>query len=216
MSIQEARKKILDRIREARIHSDTRLKVKPEKPELVRDEYLPELDDLPELTFARNLVKVNGKFSYCSDSRELIESISQLFKEEKWSKAFCSEKDLQPLLDRAEIPHFHDPNKIPQVEVAFTGCEYLVARTGSVMVSSGQGSGRRLFGYSPVHIVIGRTSQLVEELSDALADMKEKYEQIPSQISLITGPSRTADIEKTLVLGAHGPRDFYVFLMNDQ
>jgi len=47
--------------------------------------------------------------------------------------------------------------------------------------------------------------------------MKEKYGQdLPSMISLITGPSRTADIEKTLVMGAHGPGELYVFLVDDQ
>ncbi|MCK5078809.1 MAG: LUD domain-containing protein, partial [Bacteroidales bacterium] len=52
---------------------------------------------------------------------------------------------------------------------------------------------------------------------DALKGMKEKYGQdLPSMISLITGPSRTADIEKTLVMGAHGPRELYVFLVDDQ
>jgi L-lactate dehydrogenase complex protein LldG len=83
------------------------------------------------------------------------------------------------------------------------------------MVSSSQGSGRKIFGHAPIHIIIARASQVVMEIGDALAAMKGKYGEMPSQISLITGPSRTADIEKTLVLGAHGPRDLYVFLLND-
>ena len=83
------------------------------------------------------------------------------------------------------------------------------------MVSSSQGSGRRVFGHAPVHIVIGRASQVVNEIGDALSGIKGKYGEMPSQVSLITGPSRTADIEKTLVLGAHGPRDLFVFLLND-
>ena len=46
--------------------------------------------------------------------------------------------------------------------------------------------------------------------------MKKKYpDNYPSMISLITGPSRTADIEKTLVMGAHGPKELYVFLIED-
>jgi L-lactate dehydrogenase complex protein LldG len=67
-----------------------------------------------------------------------------------------------------------------------------------------------------VHVVIARSSQVVLEIGDALAGIKGKYGQMPSQVSMITGPSRTADIEKTLVLGAHGPRDLFVFLLNDQ
>ena len=46
--------------------------------------------------------------------------------------------------------------------------------------------------------------------------IREKYKtRLPSQITLITGPSRTADIEKTLVLGAHGPKELHVFILNN-
>ena len=84
------------------------------------------------------------------------------------------------------------------------------------MVSSKQQCGRRMFVYPPVHIVLAYTSQLVPDLKQALIGIKQKYsDKIPSMISVITGPSRTADIEKTLVLGAHGPREIYVFLVDD-
>jgi L-lactate dehydrogenase complex protein LldG len=84
------------------------------------------------------------------------------------------------------------------------------------MVSNANAAGRRLSIYPHQHIVIAYTSQLVLDLKDAFKIIKEKYgNQLPSMISTITGPSRTADIEKTLVLGAHGPKEFYVFLLDD-
>ena len=76
-------------------------------------------------------------------------------------------------------------------------------------------AGRRLSIYPPVHIVLAYTSQLVPDLKDAFALLKSKYgNQIPSMITNVTGPSRTADIEKTLVLGAHGPKELFVFLLD--
>jgi L-lactate dehydrogenase complex protein LldG len=82
------------------------------------------------------------------------------------------------------------------------------------MVSNGNAAGRRLSIYPHVHIVIAYTSQLVLDLKDGFKMLKEKYpENLPSMISNVTGPSRTADIEKTLVLGAHGPKELYVFLL---
>jgi L-lactate dehydrogenase complex protein LldG len=64
--------------------------------------------------------------------------------------------------------------------------------------------------------VIAYTSQLVLDLKDGFKLLKEKYpENMPSMVSNITGPSRTADIEKTLVLGAHGPKELYVFLLEN-
>jgi len=84
------------------------------------------------------------------------------------------------------------------------------------MVSSRQASGRRLNVYPPAHIVLAYVSQLVPDIKHALANIKTKYaDKLPSMISLITGPSRTADIEKTLVMGAHGPKDLYLFLVDD-
>jgi len=89
----------------------------------------------------------------------------------------------------------------------------LVARTGSILVSSSSQSGRQLNVFPPIHIVLAHVSQLVNYLDDALISIQQKYgDDLPSAISTITGPSRTADIEKTLVLGAHGPKEFIVFL----
>jgi len=71
--------------------------------------------------------------------------------------------------------------------------------------------------YPPIHIVIAKASQLVWDLKDSLAYMQKRYgQEIPTMISTITGPSRTADIEKRLVLGAHGPKELYVLLLEDR
>ncbi len=84
------------------------------------------------------------------------------------------------------------------------------------MVSSALATGRRLFVYPETHIVIASASQVVAELKDGLSGMKQKYAgNFPSQITVITGPSRTADIEKTLVMGAHGPKELFVLLIDD-
>ena len=71
--------------------------------------------------------------------------------------------------------------------------------------------------YAPVHICIAYSSQLVFDIRDGLEILSEKYKnKIPSFITLATGPSRTADIEKTLVVGVHGPKEVYVFLIDAQ
>ena len=68
--------------------------------------------------------------------------------------------------------------------------------------------------YPEIHFVIAYVNQLVNDLKDAFAAVQTKYSgKIPSMLSVITGPSRTADIEKTLVMGAHGPRELFVILV---
>ena len=68
--------------------------------------------------------------------------------------------------------------------------------------------------YAPIHICIAYTDQLVYDIKEGLQILKEKYAgNLPSFITLATGPSRTADIEKTLVVGVHGPKEVYLFLV---
>jgi L-lactate dehydrogenase complex protein LldG len=69
---------------------------------------------------------------------------------------------------------------------------------------------------TPVHVVLSYTSQLTDDIKSALNMVRSKYGEIlPSMIATITGPSRTADIEGSIVYGAHGPKELIVFLIDD-
>lgn len=99
-------------------------------------------------------------------------------------------------------------------ELGVTGCEFMVAETGSIVVSTRSAGGRALSILPPVHLVIARRDQLVPDLATAMRLVCERYAgRWPSNLSVITGPSRTADIEKILVMGAHGPKRLAVYLV---
>lgn len=175
-----------------------------------------EIEESLDVNFAREFTKVAGKFVYCENTDELISNLSLICDGNHWDEIFCADPRLQELLDKADIPFSYDADSFHSLKVSVTGCEFLIARLGSIMISSGQMSGRRLNVYPEIHVVIAYSSQLVPDLKQALAGIKHRYaERIPSLISVITGPSRTADIEKTLVMGAHGPRELFVFLVED-
>ncbi|MCG3147652.1 MAG: Lactate utilization protein C [Verrucomicrobiae bacterium] len=88
-----------------------------------------------------------------------------------------------------------------------TGCDCLVAQTGSIIVSTRSAGGRVASVLPEVHAVRARRDQIVADLPAALALLRRRYDgHWPSALSVITGPSRTADIEKILVMGAHGPK----------
>lgn len=100
---------------------------------------------------------------------------------------------------------------ISKISVGITSCELLSAQTGTILMTSREG--RRIIGLSPIHIVIAQRSQIRRTLDESIKELSQKYDKtFPSQITLITGPSRTADIEKTLILGAHGPKRLCVFI----
>ena len=107
----------------------------------------------------------------------------------------------------------YDKSALAACDAGITSCECLVAQTGSVLVSAAANGGRALSVLPPHHIVIATADQLLADLSEALAAISAKYQgHFPSSMSLITGPSRTGDIERILVLGAHGPKKLTVIL----
>ena len=105
-----------------------------------------------------------------------------------------------------------EQNPSEETQATVTLAESLVAATGSVCVSAACG-GRRASIVAPVHIVVATLSQIAPTLEIALAGMRERGTvSRNSMISIITGPSRTGDIEKIIVMGAHGPRRVIVLL----
>lgn len=188
-----------------------------------RDSPYPNLEEAPlyeeydgylEVLFAEQLSLVAGKFVFCEDEIQFIENLLTLADEKAWRKIYCWEPPLQELLSHFEFPFYSTNTDFMQAEVGITLCESLIARNGSIMLSNGNAAGRRLSIYPPHHIVVAYTSQLVLDVKDAIKQLKARYNSdIPSMVSIVTGPSRTADIEKTLVLGAHGPKELIVFLL---
>jgi len=168
--------------------------------------FQPATDSL-EVLFAEEFTKIQGKFAFCVDEQELRLQVQQLITTKDWAKIFCNEDKWNQ--------QFSNTINLPGCDASITGCEFLVARTGSIVMSAAQQSGRTVSVYAPVHICIAYTSQLVFDIKDALQSLKEKYAgNIPSLITFASGPSRTADIEKTLVTGVHGPKEVYLFLVD--
>ncbi|MBW6460548.1 MAG: lactate utilization protein [Bacteroidales bacterium] len=213
MEESTSKEKVLKAVREAIISKTDQPypKIDLDKP------VFREMEESMDITFAQELTAAGANFIYCEHEREVAEGIRYLMNHREWEKIYARESRITELLANGQIPFVSDQESFMQAYVAMTGCEFLVARLGSVMVSTMQLAGRRIFVYPEIHIVLANTSQLVRDIKDALIRMKKKYEQrMPSMITLITGPSRTADIEKTLVMGAHGPRELYVFLLEDR
>jgi L-lactate dehydrogenase complex protein LldG len=101
----------------------------------------------------------------------------------------------------------YEVNALESCDVGLSECDALVAQTGSVVVTSRSAGGRALSVLPPHHVVLAKREQLVAGLPEAFALLKSRSgASYPSMISFITGPSRTGDIERILVLGAHGPK----------
>jgi L-lactate dehydrogenase complex protein LldG len=207
-----SKEKILKKIRKALIHKSSQ-----EIGDVDNDsEIFTSSEDSFEIQFAQNFSALNGKFVFCESEAEFLENFDFIAKDNEWKNLFCLEPQLKELLIKGKIKFSDKEEDFLETDIGITLCECLIARTGSVMITSKQTSGRRLPVYANFHIVIAYTSQLMSNIKDGLKFIRDKYNnQLPSMISTITGPSRTADIEKTLVQGAHGPKEIFVFLIDD-
>lgn len=207
MSNSTAKNNILKKIRMALAHPTPLPFPKSEGTDSV---FQPQQQDLV-VEFAEQFTGLQGKFIFCTDEKELIEGFNKLCYQNQWTKIYCEEEKWKQI-----IPPNSSHDDIVTCDASITSCEFLVARTGSIVLSSAQ-QGRIPSVYAPVHVCVASTSQLVYDIKDGLTGLKEKYQQsLPSLITFATGPSRTADIEKTLVVGVHGPKEVYCFVFDDQ
>jgi L-lactate dehydrogenase complex protein LldG len=202
MAVTPAKENILKRIRQALSHPAP---LPFPQSEGTNSVFHPATDSL-DVLFAQEFISMQGKFAFCINEEEMIQQLEQLIAEKKWTKIYCNTDKWNE--------KFSNTINLSSCDASITGCEFLVARTGTVVMSAAQQSGRTVSIYAPIHICIAYTNQLVYDVKDALQGLKEKYAaNIPSLITFATGPSRTADIEKTLVTGVHGPKEVYCFLV---
>ncbi len=164
-----------------------------------------------EECFAKELKAISGNCILCQSEDEAFSKIKSLLVEKEIEKIFCCTPEICQKLEQYSIAFSNTAADFNGMKAGITFCEALIARTGSVLVSAAHAAGRQMNIFPPVHIVLAQKSQLFPYVADGLTFIKSKYgENLPSAITNITGPSRTADIEKTLILGAHGPKEIYV------
>jgi L-lactate utilization protein LutC len=101
-------------------------------------------------------------------------------------------------------------------ELGISGVTHIIAETGTVVVAAGPGEPRSLTLLPPFHIAVADTTQLLPDLFDLFDRYNGTANPLPSCLTLITGPSKTGDIELRLVTGVHGPGELHVILLNEQ
>jgi L-lactate dehydrogenase complex protein LldG len=187
-------------------------------------QWLPKVGaTLPEqiALFAKISEGLKTEFHHVSTIATAREVFAKLAAQTGWKKiASHAHHDTDALLEGVEIPTVRTENgyaidDLESCDVGVTGCEVLVAQTGGIMVSVESAGGRALSVLPPHHVVIARASQMVPDLTAAFEHVKKRYgKRFPSFMGFITGPSRTGDIERILVLGAHGPKRLTVLLVD--
>jgi L-lactate utilization protein LutC len=137
-----------------------------------------------------------------------------------------------PLLDALDLPTLLTPTASVAVvdqlasgefretlfaaDLGISAADYLVAETGSVVFRASAAEPRTLSLLTPVHITVAQRSRLLPDLFDLFdSGTVSGAEPLPSGLTLVTGPSKTGDIELRLVTGVHGPGELHVIIVRD-
>ncbi|MGB7114607.1 MAG: LUD domain-containing protein, partial [Anaerolineales bacterium] len=160
--------------------------------------------------FETELIALGGIFKLCLESH-LPQIILELLQEQGVSSIQAWEEAELPAgllgtLRAAGIRVNHKP--VPSKQVGLTGALAGVAETGTLVLPSGAGRPQTASLLPEVHIAILKAEDIYETLQEVL-ELREVHQA--SAVDLISGPSRTADIEMTLTIGVHGPREVHVF-----
>ncbi len=188
--------------------------------------WLPDGGDTPEASLVlleENLQKLRANLVRVNDLAAAADYLASLVREKDWQRVAWHTSPLVEAaitgvpcgtyrVDASETPF--DKNTLETCDAGITSCECLVAQTGSILVASSTSGGRALSVLPHVHVVIATLDQILPTLADALDGVRQRHGgRLPSMLSFITGPSRTGDIERILVLGAHGPKELFVILV---
>jgi L-lactate dehydrogenase complex protein LldG len=182
----------------------------------------PEGETLTEM-FVQSFVSVGGKFVFCDNRFDCIDKLLDLIEDRKWKVLFCREEGLQELLSESGISYFQKSDHLDKIQASITSCEAMLANTGSIMVSS-MHNARVLSIWPPVHIVIANRSQIVLDMKESFQILRNKFgKNIPTMISYLTGPSfsndipsENEDVVSSAIVGAHGPLEIILFLIDDR
>jgi L-lactate dehydrogenase complex protein LldG len=173
--------------------------------------------------FAERSESLKTEFLSCADEAAASAQLKLLADREGWeSVAVPADSEIRALLTdvsitKLEVSRSTVKTDLEKVSAGITGCDALIAQTGSVLLTAKSGGGRALSVLPGHHVVIATASQLVPDLPAAFELLERRYApNFPSFMTFITGPSRTGDIERVLVLGAHGPRKLTIIMVGGE
>jgi len=213
-----SRDAILSRIRNGLSHDPQRSP--PPIPEVWPREN-PTVDEMAE-RFKRELEEVHGEVIRYGTMDEARARLAELATQESWETIGALDRPLCREVCTAlgpDRPAWAQPDWTPQsmatLSAGVVEADCVLADTGTSMVACGRPEERLMCYLPPACVVVATADRLVEHLPAAWPAIARRVAdpQLRGEFVFITGPSRTADIEKILILGVHGPKRLIVFLV---
>jgi len=173
--------------------------------------------------FAEALAVVQGEMVRCATMDDARRKLAELAAANNWSsvgsldRPLCRSvaEGLAPGAVLLESPHWN-PKQMAPLDAGLLEADYLLADTGSAMIACGRPEQRILVYIPPACVIVASSDRLREHLPSAWREIAPRVADpaLRGEFVLVTGPSRTADIEKILILGVHGPKRLFILLID--
>ena len=172
-------------------------------------------EDGKEFTFIERFKENGGIFMYFEEMSHFKEAMQQFVVENGWNPLLTTSPVIKEIFADTDIVFQDDYNNLERKKnVSIIDCECLIAQTGSVLVSDATAGSRAAYSFADTLLIFARPSKFVAKMKDAFALMKEKYaDNQPAGMTIISGASRSTDIDNTLVIGAFGCKQIALFLV---
>src|SRR5262245_36337012 len=172
--------------------------------------------------FCENLRFVGGQCQVVADINEAIRLIEKTVTEKDAKRIAVSDSPMaiaigNNLKTGAEISGNASSAELFDCDIGITGVQWGIAETGTLVLESNDERNRLASLVPPIHIAVFKAAQIREKMSEILALISTKdTDEISRAVTFITGPSRTSDIELTLAIGVHGPKELHVIIIDER
>lgn len=183
---------------------------------LQNDTWIPfKEEDGNEFTFIERFKENGGIFMYFEKMEHFKEAMSQFVVENDWNPLLTTSEAIKEIFADTDIVFCDDYDNLERKKnVSIIDCECLIAQTGSVLVSEATAGSRAAYSCADTLLILARPSQFVAKMKDAFTFIKEKYaDNQPSGMTIISGASRSTDIDNVLVTGVFGCKQIALFLV---
>ena len=174
-------------------------------------------EDGADFTFVERFKDNGGIFVYFESKENFIEAMKQYIIENQWEPLCSTSMKMEAVFKDSGFELSRDYATKRKKTVSITDCECLIAHTGSVVVTDKCAGSREAYSNADTLLVYASPSQIVASMKDAIKLLKEKYgNNKPTETVIISGPSKSIEIDNQLVIGAQGIKQIALFLVEEE
>lgn len=167
-----------------------------------------------DIEFAEQFNANGGQFIYCEDPKDFIVQLEAIRQENNWNGIHIMDDDLRLLFEKTGFDHYSLEYSEETSQANLALCEGLIARTGSILVSSEQKESKSFYYNTENLLFTASIKHITSDLQTALNQLDEKYDKTPADISVLTRPDNLRNHVKQDGEAVYGPKNFYLFLID--